>query len=160
MNQYDQPTVIHGYTQPTEMFHDEPVDRYCSMREQEIRSRIQSMPHNEAATFDKQTLFARLVDLYLSGETTNYPILNIDKADLKSSSNTTELKFLYTVPFEGDYTYFTYKPVGKFLNHSDEVTIHLDDFEEEITFYYKFERDDEIEKLQSKLQRLLTNDVA
>ena len=156
MNQHNRPIFIPGYMQPTDMFHGEAVHSYCTEREQYIRQRIQGMSHNETLSSDKQTLFAQLIDSYLSYE---IPILNRDEANLKPVSDATHLEFLYIIPYKGDHTYFSYTPSGRFPSHSDEVTIHLDDFHKEITFYYKFERGDDIEQLQSKLQSLLASDI-
>ena len=151
--------VIEGYQQNSDLFLADVVE-FCKERETEIERRIQSLPHNAILTADKETHFTELVNTYLSGDNTDYPRLNRDEATLKSSSNATHIEVLYTIPWTGNASAFSFKPTEEFAKPSSSVIIHLDDFEEELTFYYRFSTDDYAELFQPKLQELLENDVS
>ena len=120
--------VIEGYQQNSDLFLADVVE-FCKERETEIERRIQSLPHNAILTADKETHFTELVNTYLSGDNTDYPRLNRDEATLKSSSNATHIEVLYTIPWTGNASAFSFKPTEEFAKPSSSVIIHLDDFD-------------------------------
>ena len=154
------PNIIYSYMQPTDLFHLTPVVDYCEYRERQIAEHIHSIPHREMLSQDKETLFTQLIDSYLSDESTNYPVLNIDKAELLSNSDQTTISALYTIPLTGAPRFFGYQPDGEYNRPSEEVTIHLDESKREITLYYKLPRKDPEGDFQEHFQTLLANDVS
>ena len=151
--------MIASYQQNSDLFFTDVVE-FCREREAEIERRIKSLPHNAILASDKETHFTELINTYMSGDNTDYPKLNRDEATLKSSSNATHVEVLYTIPWSGNASAFSFKPTEESAKPSSRVTIHLDDFEEELTFYYRFSTDDYVERFQSKLEELLENDVS
>lgn len=154
------PRIIYSYMQPTDLFHIDSVVDYCEYRERQIVEHIHRIPHREMLSLDKETLFTQLIDSYLSDESTNYPVLSIDKAELMTNSDPTTISALYTIPLNGAPRFFVYRPEGEYSHPSDEVTIHLDESKKEITLYYKFPRNDPEGDFQERFQTLLANDVS
>ena len=159
-NQFTGPRIIHGYMQPSELFHSQDVSEYCVDRERQIELEIYSIPHSEILSFDRETLFTKLVNTYLSDESTDYPALDMDKAKLLRNSNLTTVKALYKVPWTGAEGFFAFKPVHEYGLPSTEVTIHLDQVDNEVNFYYVLPLRDGDENFEERFQALLKNDIA
>ena len=156
----DAPRITYLHMQPTELFNTSNVLDYCEYREREVEKIIHGIPHREMLTWDRETIFTRLVNTYLSDESTNYPVLDRDKAKLSGGSNETKVTALYRIPWTGDQGFFTYKPVTEYDPPSAEVTINLNEADEVITLYYEFSCDDPEENPKDRLQELLHNDVS
>ncbi len=154
------PNIIYSYMQPTELFHYRDVVDWCEYREREIAERIHSIPHSEMLSLDRETLFTQLINSYLSNESTDYPVLNIDKAKPLRNSDQTTISTLYKIPWTGNPRFFLYRPEGEYRPPSDEVTIHLHESDKEITLYYKLPYNDPEGNFQERLQALLSNDVS
>ena len=154
------PKITYPYMQPTDLFHIRAVVDYCEYRERQIVEHIHSIPHREMLSLDRETLFTQLIDSYLSDEITDYPVLNIDKAELLSNSDQTTISVLYTIPLTGAPRFFVYRPEGEYSHPSEEVTIHLDESNREITLYYKLPRNDSEGDFQEHFQTLLANDIS
>ena len=159
-NQFSGPRVIQGYMQPTELFHLQDVSQYCQHREQQIEQIIGGIHHIEILSLDRETVFTRLVNNYLSDENTDYPALDIDKIERLRNSNQTTVMALYKIPYTGASGLFSYKPADEYSPHSSQVTIHLDNVHNEVTFYYELALHDPEKSLEERLQALLNNDVA
>ena len=114
--------VTHEFQQNSRLFCGIDVLEYCKYREEEIERRIQNLPHNTILTFDKETHLTELVNIYLSYDDTHYPRLNIDEATLKPASNSTHIEFLYTIPWTGNASAFSFKPTKEFARRSNSVT--------------------------------------
>ena len=159
-NQFSGPTIIHEYMQPTELFHSQGVSEYCEYREQQIELEIRGIPHSEILSLDRETMFTRLVNTYLSDESTDYPALDMDKAELLRNSNQTTVTALYRIPWTGAEGFFAFKPVNEYDPPSTEVTIHLDQVDNEVTFYYELPLHDPEKSFEERLWALLKYDVA
>ena len=159
-SQFSGPRVIPGYMQPTELFFSQSVSEYCESREQQIEVLIREIPHREILSFDRETMFTRLVNTYLSDDSTDYPSLDKDKAKLLRDSNQTTVKALYRIPWTGSEDFFAFKAVNEYDPPSSEVTIHLDQVRNEVTFYYELPVHDPEKGLEERLWALLSNDIA
>ena len=159
-NRFSGPKTIHGYMQPTELFHSQNVSEYCEYRERQIELEIHRIPHSEILSLDRETVFTRLINTYLSDESTDYPKLNKDEAELLRNSNQTKVVALHKIPWTGEEGFFTFKPVNQYDPPSTEVTIHLDQVYKEVTFYYELPVHDPEGSFEERFQALLENDVA
>ena len=159
-NQFSEPRITYLYMQPTELFHSQDVSEYCKSREQQIEQEISGIPHSEILSLDRETVFARLVNTYLSDESTDYPALDMDKAELLRNSKQTTVTALYRVPWTGSEGFFAFKTVNEYDPPSTEVTIHLDQADNEVTFYYELPLHDPEKSFEERLSALLKNDVA
>ena len=159
-NQFNGPRIIHGYMQPTELFHFQDVSEYCESREQQIEVKVREIPHREVLSLDRETMFTRLVNTYLSDECTDYPTLDMDRAKLLRESNQTTVRALYKIPWTGAEEFFAFKAVNEHGYPSSEVTIHLDQGNKEITFYYELALHNPDKCLEERLRGLLENDIA
>ena len=159
-SQFSGPRIIHGYMQPTELFHSQDVSEYCESREQQIEQLIRRIPHSEILSLDRETMFTRFVNTYLSGESTDYPALDMDKAELLRNSDQTTVTAFYRIPWTGAEGFFAFKTVNEYDPPSTEVTIHLDQVDNEVTFYYELPLQDPEKSFEERLWALLKNDVA
>ena len=123
-NRFGGPKIIHGYMQPTELFHSQNVSEYCEYRERQIELEIHRIPHTEILSLDRETMFTRLINTYLSDEITDYPKLNKDEAELLRNSTQTTVTALHRIPWTGSEWFFTLKPVNEYDPPSTKVTIH------------------------------------
>ena len=154
------PNQFRGYMQPSELFHFQNVSEYCESREQAIEKRINDIPHSEILSLDTETVFTRLVNTYLSDESTDYPALDMDNPELRRESSQETVKVLYKIPCTGTQGCFAFKPVNEYDPPSSEVTIHLDQVPNEVTFYYELPLHDSEKSFDDRLSALLKNDVA
>ena len=159
-NQIRGPKIIYRHMQSTELFNSQNVLDYCEDRERQVEREIQSIPHSETLSLDRETLFTSLINTYLSDESTDYPVLNIDNVELMRNSDQATVMALYRIPFTGAVGFFTFKPAQEYGHPSTEVTIHLDQVDNEITLYYELPRHDPEENFEERFQALLKNDVA
>ena len=159
-NQFSRPRRIPDYMQPTELFHFRNVSEECKSREQRIEQRIGEISHSEILSLDRETVFTQLVNTYLPDESTHYATLAMDKAELQRNSNQATVTALYKIPYTGSKGFFEFKTENEYNPASNEVTIHLDQFDKEVTFYYELPLDDSAKSLEKRLQTLLKNDVA
>ena len=159
-NQFTGPRIIHRFMQPSTIFDSQDVSEYCAYRERQIAQEIHRIPHSEILSSDRETLFTKLVNSYLSDESTDYPALDMDKDELLRDSNLTTVTVLYQIPWTGDEGFFVFKPVSEYDLPSTEVTIHLDQVDKEVTFYYVLPLHDGDKSLEERLQALLKNDIA
>ena len=123
MNRSNRP-IDYIHAQSSEIFHSQVVSEYCENRERQIELKIHSIPHTEILSLDRETMFTRLVNTYLSDESTDYPALDMDKVERWSGSNQTTVRALLRIPWTGDEGFFTFKPVNDYDPPSAEVTIH------------------------------------
>ena len=151
---------IRRYMQSTELFNSEDVLEHCSSRKRQIEQAIHRIPHDEILSFDRETMFTRLVNTYLSDENTDYPTLDVDNAERVSNSNHAAVTIRHSIPWTGDEGFFEFKPVYKYHPPSTEVRINLDGIKKVITFYYELPLHDSERSLEERLQGLLKNDVA
>ena len=161
-NRYSGPNVriIEGYMQPSKLFDSHEVAEYCETRERQIELAINAIPHSEILSLDRETILTMLVNTYLSDESTDYPTLNMDKAERSINSNATTVVVLQRVPWTGDEGFFAFKPANEYDPPSTEVTIHLDQVDKEVTFYYELPLHDPEKSFEERFQPLLNNDVA
>ena len=159
-NQFSGPRIIRGYIKPTELFHLQDVSEYCESREQQIALEIRGIPHTEILSLDRETMFTRLVNTYLSDESTDYPVLEMDKAELQRNSNQTTVTAFHRIPWTGAEGFFAFKTVNEYDPPSNEVTIHLDQVNNEVTFYYELPLHDPEKSFEDRLSALLKNDIA
>ncbi len=154
------PKITYRYMQPTELFQSRDVLAHCEERERQIELGILSMPHGEILSSDRETLFTRLLNLYLPEESPPYPVLDIDKKEILRESTPTSVMVLYKIPWTGYEGYFTFKPAAQYNPPSDEVTIHLGEMDREVTFYYELSLRESGRVFEERLQSLLANDVS
>ena len=159
-NQFSGPRINYRYMQPTELFHSQDVSEHCDLREQQIEQVIRRIPHSEILSLDRETMFTSLVNTYLSDESTDYPALDMDKAELLRNSNQTTVTALYRIPWKGAEGFFAFKAVNEYDPPSTEVTIHLDQVDNAVTFYYELPLHDPEKSFEERLRVLLKNDVA
>ena len=159
-NQFSEPRITYLYMQPTELFHSQDVSEYCESREQQIEQLIRGIPHTEILSLDRETVFTRLVNTYLSDESTDYPALDMDKAVLLRNSSQTTVTALYRIPWTGAQGFFAFKTVNEYDPPSTEVTINLDAADNVVTFYYELPLHDPEKSFDERLCALLKNDVA
>ena len=157
---FNGPKIVNRYMQATELFQSEDVLVYCEYRERQIEQEIRGIPHSEILSFDKETLFTRLLNSYLSDGSTHYPVLNINKKEKTSDSTPTAVVALFKIPWTGARGYFTFKPAKEYDPPSDEVTIHLDEIDKEITLYYELSLQDPDDDFEKRFQSLLEKDVS
>ena len=100
-SRFSGPKIASRYMQATELFQSEKVLELCELRERQIEQEIHSIPHSNALSLDRDTLFTNLVNLYLSDEITEYPVLNVDRAELLRESSQTTVRALYKIPWTG-----------------------------------------------------------
>ena len=161
-NQFSGPRIIHSYMQPTKLFSPSVcLHSIANHREQQIEQiGLEAIHHTEILSLDRETVFTELVNRYLSDEDTDYPVLDIDRAKLHRGSSQTTVKALYSVPYSGAEGSFSFKPASEYDPPSNEVTIHRDQVNHEITFYYELTLQYPEENFEERLQALLKNDLA
>ena len=159
-NRVSRPRIISGYIHPTELFNYQDLSEYCEYRERQIELEIHRIPHSEILSLDRETMFTRLINTYLSDKSTDYPMLNKDEAELLRNSNQTTVRALHRIPWTGAEGFFAFKPVNKYDPPSTEVTIRLEEVAKEVTFSYELPLHDLEGSFEERFQALLENDVA
>ena len=159
-NRFSRPRIISGYIDPTELFDYQDLSEYCESRERQIELEIHRIPHSEILSLDRETMFTRLINTYLSDESTDYPMLKVGEAELLRNSNQTTVTALHRIPWTGAEGFFAFRPVNQYDPPSTEVTIRLEEVAKEVTFYYELPLRDPEGSFEERFQALLENDVA
>ena len=161
-SRYGRPNIniIERYMQPSTLFDSQEVSELCEARERQVKLEVYRIPHSEILSLDRETMFTRLVNTYLSDAITDYPTLDMEQAELLRNSNQTTVTALYRIPWTGAEDFFAFKPVNEYDPPSTEVTIHLDQVDKEVTFYYVVPLHERDESFEGRLQELLKNDIA
>ena len=159
-NRLPRTKIILGYMQPSELFHSQNVSEYCKSREQQIELEIQGLPHSDILSSDRETMYTRLVNTYLSDKSTDYPVLDMDNAELLRNSDLETITILQEIPWTGSEGFFSFKPVREYDPPSPEVTIHLDQVKKKVSLYYELSLHDPDRSLEERVQTLLEHDIA